>query len=758
MNNIFYIILIYILKLLYKQNKYAINLNKNKYFKNLNIIHIQKSFYSDEASTKNNNESEYNTDISLDEFLPKDKYNWRNYKSETYYQRITPEDLETELRNFIDKLKKKYNLNNRYIAIIFKILLPNSNVRSCSSAQIHDLNHPLSNLLNIFNYIFLLDDFLDAISEDPDNYSSNSDALQGRIIFTFKILKDSNLKSRYENVLKRRYDSSIGFAEGASPIRQINFKNFRLPSIMGIENWPNFEWIVKNKLAKSYYTFKEKSLITKIDFEIHIIDPNSYFVNAKNGTQLLFTLDDQKDFDKPNHMFKRTVVKDGIEYIYLMENEEIKCYVKNFKNNLFINKLDNQPYIKPKILTLDIETRVVNGEHIPICIAVFDGEMIHYSLLEETSWRQGMTTFFYNCLFNRKYSYYKIYVHNLSNFDVVFILDSISKIGKVKILKRASKFLKITVSYKSFPKQKQSYSLIFYDSYLILPSSLRSLSKSFQIDTPKTYFPFVFLNTKDFSDKYVGKVPSIEHFGDVFGQEGSKDSVEKYNEYKSKYSNKKWNLREELYEYCKVDCVALHQIINKFHQQIHSLFKIDITRYPTLPSIAFAIYRCAFMEDEFRIPKILSHLHYTLKKSYLGGFTEAYTPFGYNIRSYDVNSLYPHSMKSYDMPVGKPYYFSGDISRYMTNPFGFFKVKVYCPDNIDKPTLPVKYKTTNGYRTIFPVGTWTGWYFSEEIVDKYIDGYKFEILEGYIFERSNIFDGYIGELYKLKIIYMEDLV
>lgn len=54
----------------------------------------------------------------------------------------------------------------------------------------------------------------------------------------------------------------------------------------------------------------------------------------------------------------------------------------------------------------------------------------------------------------------------------------------------------------------------------------------------------------------------------------------------------------ELYLYCETDCIVLHQILIKYHEQIHSLLKIDITKYPTLPSIAFSGYRANFMKKD----------------------------------------------------------------------------------------------------------------------------------------------------------------
>lgn len=59
------------------------------------------------------------------------------------------------------------------------------------------------------------------------------------------------------------------------------------------------------------------------------------------------------------------------------------------------------------------------------------------------------------------------------------------------------------------------------------------------------------------------------------------------------------------------------------------------------------------------------------------------------------------------------------------NFFGFCKVKVFCPDSVERPLLPVKY---NG-KTIFPTGKWVGVYLIEELkaVKKYIPQYQLEV-------------------------------
>jgi len=129
---------------------------------------------------------------------------------------------------------------------------------------------------------------------------------------------------------------------------------------------------------------------------------------------------------------------------------------------------------------------------------------------------------------------------------------------------------------------------------------------------------------------------------------------------------------------------------------------------------------------------------------------DVYKPYGEDIKGYDVNALYPSQMLKQDMPVGTPKYFEGDIYQFETDPFGFFEVEVDAPLDLNIPILQTRIKTKNGYRTIAPVGTWVGTYFSEEIKEAKILGYKFKTLRGYQFERANIFEKYISELSILK--------
>ena len=73
-------------------------------------------------------------------------------------------------------------------------------------------------------------------------------------------------------------------------------------------------------------------------------------------------------------------------------------------------------------------------------------------------------------------------------------------------------------------------------------------------------------------------------------------------------------------------------------------------------------------------------------------------------------------------------------------------MKVTTPDIIN-PILP--YRTQSGL-VIYPIGSWSCVYFSEEIKNAMKYDYKFEILEGYLFEADYLFPEYIDKMFAMK--------
>lgn len=70
--------------------------------------------------------------------------------------------------------------------------------------------------------------------------------------------------------------------------------------------------------------------------------------------------------------------------------------------------------------------------------------------------------------------------------------------------------------------------------------------------------------------------------------------------------------------------------------------------------------------------------------------------------------------------------------------------------DLNIPILQKRIKTKSGYKTIAPVATWTGWYFSEQLINAKKYGYEFEVLWGYMFEKQFILKQYVTDLYEIK--------
>lgn len=140
--------------------------------------------------------------------------------------------------------------------------------------------------------------------------------------------------------------------------------------------------------------------------------------------------------------------------------------------------------------------------------------------------------------------------------------------------------------------------------------------------------------------------------------------------------------------------LVLYQVLEKFSDLIFKNFTVNITDYPTISSLALAIYRLNYLvapavgkkvstAKAFNIPISNKKLFDRIVLSSLrarGGHVDMFKPFGKKLFCYDINSLYPYVMWKYFYPVGIPKYFSKPEGPYkdLNNIFGFVKVNIYC--------------------------------------------------------------------------------
>ena len=448
---------------------------------------------------------------------------------------------------------------------------------------------------------------------------------------------------------------------------------------------------------------------------------------------------------------------------YIIREIGKSCY--HFKNNKLIlkkiikptspiKKVRKELKLTNKFITMDLETININGKLYPYLLCWYDGinTKSYYNninrdddiiILEEKILR--IIKLMVNDICIKQYKGYKIYLHNLSKFDGFFLIKYLAIIGIVDPIIHKGKIISINFNLNS-------NKITFMDSYLMLPSSLKKLSESFKISNPKGIFPVLFNNVN-----YIGEVPHIKYFNNLTDKEYNnyKNNFSCLSEATSKGNNSSWNFKMESIKYCELDCISLFQILSKFNQLIFNQFNININKYPTLPSLSFAIFRTHYNKEE-KMHMLSGQVYNDIKKSYTGGAVDMYipkNPNGKKLYAYDVNSLYPYVMNNCKLPIGSPTYFEGDITLTDPDAFGFFNCKITCPDNLKHPIIQTHIKTSDGIRTIAPVGTWNDMLFSEEIKNAKKFGYTFEILSGYTFKSDFVFKDFITDLYQLRTNY-----
>ena len=394
---------------------------------------------------------------------------------------------------------------------------------------------------------------------------------------------------------------------------------------------------------------------------------------------------------------------------------------------------------------MDLETyKNSDGKLIPYLLCWYDGSDTHSYFLNDFKSPEDMLTKSIKDLLFQKYKGFKIYIHNFSNFDCIFLLDTLTKLGSCEPILNKGKFISVKLSFKTKENNKKYYSLDFRDSLqLWLLMSLRKLAISFGVVTQKGIFPHRFVHEDNLN--YIGAVPAFNYFDGITQTE--------YINYCKNFNNN-WSLRAEAIKYCKIDCISLHQILIKFNQLIFDNFKINIIKYPTLPSLSFAIYRTLFIKSF--ICQLSGKIATNIKLSYTGGSTDMFIPQNkpnHPIYCYDVNSLYPSVMNNFPMPVGKPTYFEGDIRKTNPEAFGFCYCNITSPTNIKHPILQTHVKTKSGIRTIAALGKYKDMIFSAEMDNAIKLGYNFEILWGYTFEKGYIFKDFISTLYNMRLNY-----
>nr|CAG8593795.1 2963_t:CDS:2 [Entrophospora candida] len=344
-----------------------------------------------------------------------------------------------------------------------------------------------------------------------------------------------------------------------------------------------------------------------------------------------------------------------------------------------------------------------------------------------------------------------VYVHNWAGFDSLFLLKYLQAHYELNPFTFDGQTLSLRVYKKGAKKLTQPLYTI-KDSLKLLPLSQSTLTHSFAVSTQKGIFPHYFdprEHTLDGSINYLGLLPSYEYY------EPKRVSPSAYAALAQEYSSQPWDYVKELEKYQMDDCKSLHEVLDKYTTLTYQTLGIDVHQNLSIPGSTYKLWQGlenpklqSQGHDVYKLPRNVSNI---IRDSYYGGHVDVYMPYvesngNFTWHHYDVNSLYPYAMLN-PLPTGKPTYVK--YPSWDNNFFGFINCTVTCPDTIPYPTLPIRQDHT----VIFPSGTFTGTWFSEELRNAEAKGYKIEASHwGLTFNKTEgLFTTLINTLNKIKV-------
>jgi DNA polymerase type B, organellar and viral len=400
----------------------------------------------------------------------------------------------------------------------------------------------------------------------------------------------------YKQINIKRIAISFGIRKGEIdtptefvPIKdRQNYKHYKLPITMDPLKYGKLIYLVK---ANSIFVVQLGQLTQAIIKTFK----NENQVEIMRDGNLVLTYKDKKI---DSNQFERFIGKN--RYLFVRDGDEYKLSlltVKKTGKNITQLKCE-KPIKNYKIATMDFETfKDKEGKMTPYLVSWFDGIVSNSYFLNDFNNHEEMLETAIKDLLRKKYSGFKIYLHNFAKFDCIFLLDTLTKLGKCKPIVNNGRFISVGLTYKTESNIK--YQIDFRDSLQLLLMSLSKLAKSFGVDVQKGIFPHKFVTSENLD--YIGAVPEFKYFEGI--------SLNEYLNYCLNIKNN-WSLRMEAIKYCNSDCISLYQILIKFNELIFDRFKININKYPTLPSLSFAIYRTLFLKKSYFITQKLKVQEY----------------------------------------------------------------------------------------------------------------------------------------------------
>lgn len=409
--------------------------------------------------------------------------NWYDYSYKIASHNITDTYIRTAFSLFRTQVLSSLSVykpvnypSSIKLLILFKVKTINNQYRTIGPLQIVDINDDLQSLSELFIKFW-------SLRSEEYFLAPHSD-----IVFTYKLIDSNNLETKILtpeklNKNQKQLTDSLGYT---------TFGGYNLPNNMDFTTWGDCQFLDFNNAI----VYKKSS---QLEYHIKLYDYHQ-IVDVMFDDKLLLTFKDEMNDKTDLSSFTRSVKKH--EYTY----QEGKLILKKIEKRVqFLKKTRKSSYLSNNFITMDLETRVIDEVMTSYCVSIYDGKTFKSFYLSDYSGpasEKDMLRDSIKYLMKRKYHNHKIYLHNFSRFDAVFLLTVMTDLSdKVFPVIRDGRFIDLRFNFAD------KYNLYFRDSLLLLPAPLRSLAKNFSLSgvEDKGLFPYRFVNNKIIPLDYKGE-------------------------------------------------------------------------------------------------------------------------------------------------------------------------------------------------------------------------------------------------------------
>ena len=323
------------------------------------------------------------------------------------------------------------------------------------------------------------------------------------IILTFNICQEDSILNKIDTT-KRNFNLLVkNHSKDNLTKNKFKLKVFekKLPLTADLTKWGNIQ-IIKGEYPYPFDTNETNIIInTSSGLFNYMVSIRGIIIKNKNLVLHRVSVTDKKfksiffnfidivyDLATPD-CFAR--IYQDTQEVY---NSGIRVLVQKRKKVRYFTNLPKCKSLSEYFITMDLETKNIEDVLVPYCVSIYDGKKAYSFYITDFNSSDDMLKASIKFILKRKYNKHRVYLHNFSYFDGIFLMRAISSIvssNYIKPIIRDGRIINLKVEFYSNNKNKNKkikYYLEFRDSYLLLTSSLEKLGNTFAINRGNFYY------------------------------------------------------------------------------------------------------------------------------------------------------------------------------------------------------------------------------------------------------------------------------